>query len=507
MFQTLLLLTLGLSHFDSTICANLPDLAHTVGKQDEIDRLIKQLDHDDLGAREEATLKLIGLWEHADVKKRLQEELKKVKQSNAEVADRCSRILERIAFHEALGKDLVIALGTEKVDDLYYFYREHPKKVNEAVLVKCFERWMENAEIRKRFKLQDERAQADFAKWLTGRLKNPDARFDFLLVMSRHPSCKGIVAVLLKDKEARMRAWAALTLAEFGAKEYAEEIAQLLKDSGEYTSKITFYVRGKAARALALLGMKEYSKDIAQLLNHECFLDAVEVLSELGATEYSKEIAKLMDHKSHWVQSIAIDALGRLGAKEYQDKFLGFMRNKSEEAGIIISAIKALGNFGAKECSKEISSLLQDKRWQAKLSGPNYGPDGPTDVETIGSAAVQALGQLGAKEYIKDLVKLLDSKNTYVQRSAIYALGQMGAKEHIKDIARFLKDKDSCCRAFAVIALGKLKATEYSKKLKELQSDSDEYCDATRYELITGTVGKASTRVLKDWGMLHERKE
>ncbi|HEX5876476.1 MAG TPA: hypothetical protein VFY60_17650 [Pyrinomonadaceae bacterium] len=132
---------------------------------------------------------------------------------------------------------------------------------------------------------------------------------------------------------------AAIALGQLHAKEYANEVASLLRPENRLlrvdespiyaliemgvgpahaadfarvlNDNFDTEVTRAAAFALAKLGAKEYKQDIAKLFGRE-FLkgDAAKVLAIMGATEYVDQIASLLKDRSGLIRTDALLALG-----------------------------------------------------------------------------------------------------------------------------------------------------------------------------------------------------
>ncbi|WP_245912330.1 HEAT repeat domain-containing protein, partial [Brunnivagina elsteri] len=96
------------------------------------------------------------------------------------------------------------------------------------------------------------------------------------------------------------------------AKEYAKDVALLLKDSD--TS-----VRDSAAKALGNMQAKEYAKDVALLLkdsNYSVRDSAADALGNMQAKEYAKDVALLLKNSDTSVRNSAARALAKLGKQD-----------------------------------------------------------------------------------------------------------------------------------------------------------------------------------------------
>ena len=209
-------------------------------------------------------------------------------------------------------------------------------------------------------------------------------------------------------------------------------------------------MRCDAISTLATLGAKEYAKDIAALLRDEypgVREHAISALIDLNAKEHVKDIALLLKREDiGWVKRTAVDALGKLGAKEYAKDIAALLSNK-EEVEVRTSAVYALAKLGAKEHAKDVVGLLKDKDFGIRGQG------------------LLALGDLGAKQYAKDIALLLTDETPYIRGYAAQALAKLGAVEYAEKIAALLMDKEGSVRKSAVQCL---KTLEYEPSAKEI---------------------------------------
>ena len=212
------------------------------------------------------------------------------------------------------------------------------------------------------------------------------------------------VAGLLHSKDAKVRGFAAVWLADLGGPAYVKDILVLLQseelpDVGQMPKN---WDREQAALALGILGSKEHAKLLAGFLRHQdshLRAGAAAGLGRMKAKEYVKEIAALLsDHDDH-VVCTAIEALGRLDAKQYSDRIGGLL----EAHGLAIpeTALTALVMLDAKEQAPRVASLLKSKD------------------RIIAGRAATTLALLGADKYTQDIAALLNSEESYIQDYAL----------------------------------------------------------------------------------------
>lgn len=169
------------------------------------------------------------------------------------------------------------------------------------------------------------------------------------------------VAAMLKSAEFRLADDPSpiYALVEMGAAaEYVDEIADVLKD------KFRGEVIDVAAYALAKLGARQYAKDIAALLRQEYRKgDAAKALALMGASEYTDEIARMLKDKEGLVRKDALLALGILRATKYTPQVAEHLKDQSYVSNY---AAYALVLLDAEKYVDEIVPLVENA-FQKKL--------------------------------------------------------------------------------------------------------------------------------------------
>lgn len=105
--------------------------------------------------------------------------------------------------------------------------------------------------------------------------------------------------------------------------------------------------KGKSINTLVELKAKDYAKDIAELLkdkNPEMRYSATKVLGKLGTKEYTEDIAELLKDEWSEVRAVAIQTSGELGAKEYTDNIIALLDGK--DVNIRMVAWQVLKKWG-----------------------------------------------------------------------------------------------------------------------------------------------------------------
>lgn len=483
----------------------------------DIDKLVQELSAQDASVREDATKKLIDMWESETAKKRVEETLAKAKKDqDLELINRTTSILDHHFYRSLFGKEIIKMIGLDKIDSMV--------EADDMKRVEILDEILSNSETRKLWK-QEEKQIIEFM----GKFTKLDAQLKLLDLVSKG-SLKDYPAVavqLLKSSDVKVRYTAISTLRTLKAKEFSKEIAKLLTDDASYMlttpgpnpgveirqiksialeTLIAFQAndcakeiaellqdkepgwRARCVDALKLLGLKEYTKDIAKLLNDDSSTvrsQAVRALADFQATDYIKDIASLLKNKEQDTKYAALNALGKLGAKEHVKEIASLLSGK--DYMMKGPAAEALGLIGAKDYTKQIAALLKDSYYENRRH------------------AVVALGRLDAKDYAKDIANFLNLKDPdfWVRRDAMEALAKFGAKEHAKKIASMLSDRISWVRGTAIYALGKLDAKDYAKNIAKFIDDKS-HCEipgenGEKRQSIT--LGELADKVIRNWGL------
>ncbi|HBO46006.1 MAG TPA: hypothetical protein DD670_19200 [Planctomycetaceae bacterium] len=163
------------------------------------------------------------------------------------------------------------------------------------------------------------------------------------------------IAGLLKSRDATVRGFAAVWLADLGDKAHAKDILALLEsddlpDDDEFNRS---WDRGQAAFALGILGASEHSETLAKFLTHDdkyLRSGAAAGLARLGAKDYEREIAALLRDNDREVILAAIWALARLDAKQYRDEIAELAKSPdTDTAEAVAAALATLKDDSAQE--------------------------------------------------------------------------------------------------------------------------------------------------------------
>lgn len=123
---------------------------------------------------------------------------------------------------------------------------------------------------------------------------------------------KDQLAKWLTEEDQSIRAFAAVMLGVSGDKSYAPQLANLLQDGKYKESDLNIYDRGRAAIALGMLEAKEYTQNLVDLLKSKNEFDrtgAVIGLGFLKAKDQSGAVRQLLKDKDKNVRQAAKESL------------------------------------------------------------------------------------------------------------------------------------------------------------------------------------------------------
>lgn len=206
----------------------------------------------------------------------------------------------------------------------------------------------------------------EYSKEIAGLLTNKDFLSDdepspifFLVEMDTAREYKNeIIKTMLGGFRIETRKAAIYALVNIEAKETTAEIAKLLKEE---------FRKEDAAKALALLGAKEYADEIAFLLKDKSGLvrsDAALALGVLQSKKHAGEIAKLLNDKESYVHNYAAVALLLMEAAAYYKAAIPIVEKPfSENAFLTESAFHPL----AAEKTRQLTENLKKSFEKAKF--------------------------------------------------------------------------------------------------------------------------------------------
>ncbi len=345
------------------------------------------------------------------------------------------------------------------------------------------------------YKLDDPKKQIpnyqDIVNQLVKQLSPPDKEEKEEKSLSRRATASALgqmpakeyaanVAALLKDSDNAVRYYAASALGQMQAKDFAANVAALLKDSDTA-------VRRAAADALGQMPAKNIAANVAALLkdsNSNVRSAAAYALGQMQAKDFAANIAALLKDSDTSVRRAAASALGQMPAKDFAANIAALL--KDSDTSVRYYAAYALGQMQAKDFAANVAALLKDSDTSVRRAAASALGQMPAkniaanvaallkDSDTaVRSAAASALGQMPAKDFAANVAALLKDSDTDVRSAAADALGQMQAKDIAANVAALLKDSDTDVRRAAASALVQMQAKDFAANVAALLKDSD----------------------------------
>ena len=292
---------------------------------------------------------------------------------------------------------------------------------------------------------------------------------------------------LLRDPDPVVRGFVAETLGALGDQESKGEIARLVKTKPAEPPKEEDYDaefdRGRSAMALGMLGATEYADELAQLLrdpNPQTRGGAALGLGYLRGQQYADRVAPLLSDDNDNVQITAIYSLAMMDARSHAKEIAGLLGAGGDPA-IAETACYALVRLNAKEHAPDIRRLLDEPFQQGY--------------------AAKALALMGADQYAKDIAAVLASENSLSRRDALVALGILKATAYEKDVAERLGDKESFVQSAAALALLLMDARAYSSEITARLTEVPEH-DFNYHEfnpLVRDQLKELRARAEQNW--------
>eukprot|EP00811_Abedinium_folium_P020338 NODE_2931_length_2119_cov_12.254016.p1 GENE.NODE_2931_length_2119_cov_12.254016~~NODE_2931_length_2119_cov_12.254016.p1 ORF type:complete len:555 (-),score=164.39 NODE_2931_length_2119_cov_12.254016:314-1978(-) len=257
------------------------------------------------------------------------------------------------------------------------------------------------------------------------------------------PMQAGAVTLPVDAAARKPRCAALFALGRLGAKEYAEDVVELLDDADwevRHAAVAHLKLLGCAAATPHLLVMARALRDDAQHVRAE----ACTALAELGAIEYIEEVVDRFTDASANVRATAVRALATFGedaATEFAEDVFSLLNDRV--LNVRIKAIDTLVDLRVYACVGVVAQLLAHSEEQLRIAAlqalPRFGPRGTSFAGEVATclehkeprvkiAAARTLTAMGADAlpYGPQLKKALGDRSPEVQaasREAIKALG------------------------------------------------------------------------------------
>ncbi len=418
-----------------------PQLSSSGAPQEQVESYLKDLNEDDLKIRNEATIKLVMLWENEDVTRQVEILLEKArKEKNEEVMYRCDKILKAIEFRRSIGKKIVTIFGEKNLHELMEggylnsFVSKDPtvrlalfqdlaglprRRINERLNYEVINPDGLLDKIGSNFSKSDWLTLID---WFASGATDENLKINIILAI-RYKNLHervNIVLGFLNESEAVQKN-AVTTLGIFRTKEAALKLIQLLGTS-----------KGEMRRVIK------------------------EALESIGSKEINTELHKLLQHTDPLIIADALDLTGRLGITGLEKEILEILKGKKTNNSVYLGAIKAAGLLKIKDAVPEILKALDDYKYTS-------------NIVTI----CHTIKELEIREAIPKLMDLLrNEKAQYPNRTeAAHTLAFFKHKECAAEIIKLLpNDTNGYSLVYSLYDL--LGPKEGAKKLIELVEDN-----------------------------------
>jgi HEAT repeat protein len=310
--------------------------------------------------------------------------------------------------------------------------------------------------------------------------------------------------MLLKDKDDDVRKFILDLIYEIEYCDYPDEIVAMLIDDSNAN------VRASAAKTLGKLKYKEAIPHLVHALQDEewvCF-SALEALTDFKDVVSIHAILKLLKSSSEAVRFAAIEALGQFSSPEACDPLIKHMEVADElEEQFILKSLVQIGNIPSiPRISEMLIEMLSEEDWDDKIvalkglsilkeqkalnriidlagsldiSVPDNEEKHKVVVDLIRSfgcndalinvlsdpaikyrgkaIAIEVLGELKCQEAVPALIKFIKSDIRDVRRSSVKSLGQMESEEAKGYLMEAISNPDSHVRKTAASALGQIR--------------------------------------------------
>jgi len=303
------------------------------------------------------------------------------------------------------------------------------------------------------------------------------------------PDGTALVAPLVHDPSAEVRAEAAAAVGRLGDEDAPMLLFELLGDESELIqeSAMESLARMSPARVLPLLvqalGGAEMEARVraAQTLGllHDAAAvpalvvasrdereavrgAAMQALGELGGPDALDVLRAGLEDGSSIVRQQAVLALGRLREPESAPLLLPLLA--AEDPRLRFAVVRALGQIRSPAAVPLLLPLLGEPRKELRF------------------AAVEALGQIRAPEAVRPLVEALRDPDRNLRRAAAEGLGEIGDPQAAPALIVALEDEHWSVRSAAASALGRVASPKATLALVARADDPD---DTVRRAAVT----------------------
>jgi HEAT repeat protein len=294
------------------------------------------------------------------------------------------------------------------------------------------------------------------------------------------PEGTALVAPLIHDPAAEVRAEAAAAIGRLGDDDAPMLLFELLGDESELIQESAMEalsrmnperVRPLLVQALAgdevqaqvraaqTLGLLRDPAAVGALVaaaghaREAVRAAALQALGEMPGLNVLEVLRRGLEDDSSLVRQQAVLALGRLREPESAADLLPLL--ETADPRLRFAAVRALGQVRNREAVEHLLPLLQEPRKELRF------------------AAVEALGQIRAPAAVRPLVDVLHDPDRNLRRAAAEGLGEIGDPQAVPPLLLALEDEHRSVRCAAAAALGRLASPKAVAALVARTEDDD----------------------------------
>ncbi len=314
-----------------------------------------------------------------------------------------------------------------------------------------------------------------------------------------------LVAPMIHDPSAEVRAEAADAIGRLGDEDAAMLLFELLADENEL-------IQEAAEEALARSNPQHVKPLLLRALesdDEQVRIRGAETLGRIGDTDAAGPLVALAKDPREHVRRAALKALGELAGEGASRVMLDALRDASSM--VRQQAVVSLGLLQDPETVEALLPLLEESdprlrfvtlRALGQIRRPDVVPsllpflsDGRKELRF---AAVEALGAIRAPTAVAPLIGVLGDTDRNLRRTAAEGLGAIAAPEAVAPLLAALRDEHWSVRCAVAGALGRIRSAKATPSLLPLLEDED----ATVRRAVVAALGEIgdakSTRRLLD---------
>lgn len=294
------------------------------------------------------------------------------------------------------------------------------------------------------------------------------------------PGASALVAPLIHDPSADVRAEAVTAIGRLGHEDAAMLLFELLGDESEL-------IQERAMAALAQLAPEQVVPLLLQALaspEPQVLTRAAETLALLRDARAAEPLLRLAGDAREGVRRAALRALGELEHPEIP----GLLRRALHDPSGLVrqQAALSLGKLEEPEAAVELLPLLDDEdpklrfvalRALGQIRNPDVVPRLipflADRTKELRFAAAEALAGVRAPAAVRPLVGVLSDPDRNLRRTAAEALGAIADPQALPALLAALEDAHWSVRCAAAAALGQLRSGKATEALLRRLADED----------------------------------